>query len=89
MTSAEAILVTLMPTLNMFLTATTTLNNLSKVAIQNNLSKHRRCSREISAVEFRYNRTMIFGIHSNFTYDSETYDIVKLYLSLDSSFFLI
>ena len=78
MTLIEAILVTLMPTLNMFLSNAITL----EAAIQNNLSKSRRISRQIFAVEFRYNGTIIFGIHSNFTYDSETSDIVKLYLSL-------
>ena len=46
-------------------------------------------------MEFRYSETIFFGIYSNFTFDSETYDIVKLYydslkldLSLDSNFFL-
>ena len=38
-------------------------------------------------VEFRYNKTIAFEIYSKFTYDSEAYDIVKLCLSLDSSFF--
>ena len=85
MTSIEAILVTLMPTLKIFLSVTITL----EAAIQNNLSKSWRFSRDISVVEFRYGGTIVFGIHSNFTYDSETYDIVKLYLSLDSSFFSI
>ena len=74
MTSVEPILVTLMPTLNIFLSVVITL----EAAIQNNLSKYRRFSREVSVVEFRYSETIAFGIHSNFTYDSETYDIVKL-----------
>ena len=52
----------------MFLSATITL----EAAIQNNLSKSRRFSREISVVEFRCNGAIIFGIHSNITYDSET-----------------
>ena len=43
----------------------------------------------MSVVEFRYNKTIIFGIYGKFTYDSEAYDIVKLFLSLDSSFFSI
>ena len=38
-------------------------------------------------VEFRYNKTIVFGIHGMFTYGSEAYDIVKPCLSLDSSFF--
>ena len=85
MTSSEAILLTLMPTLNIFLFVAITL----EVAIQNNLSKSQRFSREISVVQFRYSGTIVFGINSNFTYDSEIYDIVKLYLSLNSSFFSI
>ena len=68
MTSIEEILVTLIPTLNMFLSATITL----EAAIQNNLSKSRRFSRDISMVEFRCNGAIVFGIHSNITYDSET-----------------
>ena len=43
----------------------------------------------MSMVEFRYSETTVFGIHNNFSYDSEAYDIVKLYLPLDSSFFSI
>ena len=35
-------------------------------------------SREISVIGFRCSETMV-GIHSNFTHDSEIYDIVKLY----------
>ena len=85
MASIEAILVTLMPTLNIFLSVTITLEG----AIQNNLSKSRRFSREISVVEFRYGGTIVLSIHNNFTHDSETYDIVKLHFSLDSSFFTI
>ena len=80
---------TLMLTLNMNLSVAITLEG----AIKNNLSKSRKISKEMSAVEFRYSEIIVFGIHSNFTYDSETYDLVKLYsdslkfyLSLDSSF---
>ena len=79
MTSTEAITVTLMPTLNnISMSAAITL----KAAIQNDLSKSWRFSREISAVEFRYNETTVFGIHNDFTYDSEIYHIVKLYCLL-------
>ena len=85
MISIAAILVTLMPTLNIFLSVMIYL----EAAIQNNLSKSRRFSRKISLVEFGFGGTIVFGIHSNFTYDSETYAIVKLYLSLDSSLFSI
>ena len=45
-------------------------------------------------IKFRYSESIFFGIYSNFTFDSETNDIVKLYydslkldLSLDSNFF--
>ena len=43
----------------------------------------------MSVVEFRYNETIAFGIHSKFTYDSEPYNIVTLYLSLDSTILAI
>ena len=83
MTSIEAIIVTLMPTLNISLSVAIAL----KAAIQNNFSKSWRFSRGKSVVEFSYSKTFVFGIHNNFTNDSETYDTVKLYLSCDSSFF--
>ena len=82
MISTEAIFATLMPTLNIFLFVAITLGT----AIQNNSPRSRRFSREISVVEFLYSGAIVFDIHSNFTYISETSDIVKLYLSLDSSF---
>ena len=82
MISTEAIFVTLMPTLNIFLFVAITLGT----AIQNNSPRSRRFSWEISVVEFLYSGAIVFDIHSNFTYISETNDIVKLYLSLDSSF---
>ena len=66
MTSIEAIMLTLMPTLNIFLSVVTTL----KANIQNSLSKSWRFSKEISVVEFRYSETIVFGIHNKFTYDS-------------------
>ena len=47
-------------------------------------------------MEFCYSENIFFDIHSNFIYDSETYDVVKryydsfkLYLSHDSSFFSV
>ena len=43
---------------------------------------------KMSVVEFRYSKTIIFGIHSKFTYDSETYDIVKLYLFINLNYTL-
>ena len=88
----QAVLVTLMLNLNMNLSVAITF----EATIKNNLSKSRKISREISAVEFRYSEIIVFEIHSNFTYDSETYDLVKLYsdflkfyMSLDSSFFSV
>ena len=66
-------MVTLIPTLNVTLYVATTL----KTVIQN----------KMFVVEFRYNKTIVFGIHSKFTYDSEAKYIVKLCLSVDSSFF--
>ena len=68
MTSIEAILVTLMPTLNMFLSATITL----EAAIENNLTI------------IWLNVTIIFGIHNNFAIDPETYDIVCLLILVSS-----
>ena len=50
MTSAEAIIVTLMLTLNVFLSFAITL----EAAIQNNFTKSWRFSKEMSVVEFRY-----------------------------------
>ena len=68
MASIEAILVTLMPTLNMFLSATITL----EAAIENNLTI------------IGLNVTIIFGIHNNFATDPETYDIVCLLILVSS-----
>ena len=89
MTLIEAVSVTLMLTLNVYLTVAITL----EAAFKNSLSKFRKFSSEISAVEFRYSEIIVFGIHTNFTYDFETYDIVKrdsgslkFYLFLDPSF---
>ena len=63
-------MVTLMQTLGISLSAVITL----KATIQNKLSKSWR----ISVVEFLYSETIVFGIHNNFNYDSETDAIVKL-----------
>ena len=74
MTYIETIMVTLMQTLGISLSVVITL----KAAIQNKLSKSWRFSRGMSVVEFLYSETIVFGIHNNFNYDSETYAIVKL-----------
>ena len=50
-------MVTLITTLNISLYVAITL----KAVIQN----------KMFVVEFRYNKTIVFGIHSKFTYDSE------------------
>ena len=65
---------TLMPTLNRYWTIAITL----EAAIKNNLSKSQKFPSEIFAVEIRYSEIIVLKIHTNFTYDSETYDIVKL-----------
>ena len=44
----------------------------AKAVIQNNFSKSREFLREILVMEFDYSETIFFGIHSNFTFDSET-----------------
>ena len=54
-------------------------------AIQNNLSKSQKFLREISVLEFRYSETIVFGTHSDFTYDSLCSDSLKFYPSLDFS----
>ena len=51
MTLIEAVLVTLMPTLNIYLSVVII---TLEAAVKNNLSKSRKFSSEISAVEFRY-----------------------------------
>ena len=77
-------MVTLMLIFNILLSVAITLES----AIQNNLSKSWIFSKEISVVEFRYSEIIVLTlIHSNFNYGSETYDIVKLYWSLDFIFF--
>ena len=43
--------------------------NNFEVAVQNNLTKSWIFLREISVAGFRYSETIVFGIHSNFTYD--------------------
>ena len=40
-----------------------------EAAIQNNVTESRRFSREMSVMRFRYSETIVFGIHSNFTYN--------------------
>ena len=50
-----------------------------KTTIQKNLSKSQKFPRKISVVEFRYSQTIFFAVHSNFAYDSEAYDPMKLY----------
>ena len=61
MTLTEAVLVTLMRTLNIYLSIEINL----KATIKSNLSKSRKFCSEISAVEFRYSEIIVFGIHTN------------------------
>ena len=77
-------MVTLMLIFNILFSVAITLES----AIQNNLSNSWTFSKKISVVEFCFSEIIVLTlIHSNFRYDSETYDIVKLYWSLDFSFF--
>ena len=77
-------MVTLMLMFNILFSVAITLES----AIQNNLSNSWRFSKELSVVEFCYSEIIVLTlIHSNFSYDSETYDTMKLYWSLDFSFF--
>ena len=78
MTSIEAILVTLIQTLNIFLSVVIIL----EAVMQNNVSNLRDFQ------EKNMQRNSVIR-DSNFTHDSKTYDTGKLYLSLDSSFFSV
>ena len=53
-----------------------------KTNIQKNFSKSQKFARKVSVAEFHYRKTIFFAIHSNFTYDSEAYDITKLFWKL-------
>ena len=80
MTSTEAILVTLMPTLNKFLAFAITL----EVANQNNFSKSQKFQEEDPQwSSFIVSIIITYGIVKLY------YDSLKFDLSLDSSFFLI
>ena len=78
MTSIEEILVTLMQTLNIFLSIAIIL----EAVMQKNVS---------NLGDFQEKNMWRNSVtrDSNFTHDSETYDIGELYLSLDSSFFSV
>ena len=56
-----------------------------KTNIQKNFSKSQKFARKVSVAEFHYRKTIFFAIHSNFTYDSEAYDITKLFLETSYS----
>ena len=64
-----------MSTLKMVLPVEVTL----ETTIQENLSISHKFARKIS-VEFRYSQMIFFVVHINFTYDSETYDLMNHYL---------
>ena len=71
-------MVALMPTLNIFLSIAIIL----KATMQNNVS-------DFGDFQGKYLSWNSVIRDSNFTHDSETYDIGKPYLSLDSSFFSV
>ena len=49
-----------------------------EAAIQNNLTKSWRFSREMFVVGFRYSESIVFGIRSNFTYDKQMQVFFKI-----------
>ena len=63
-----------MSTLEMILPVEITL----EITILKNLLKSWKFARKISALELCYRQTIFSVVHSNFTYDSETYDLMKL-----------
>ena len=48
-----------------------------KSIIQKNLSKSQKFARKVTLAEFRYSQTNFFTVRSNFTYDSEAYDLIE------------
>ena len=49
--------------------------------------KFSRNLRRISVAEFHHSQSIFSVVHRNFTYDSETYDFMKLYFELYLRFF--
>ena len=70
-----------MSTLKMVLQGEKTL----KTTIQKNLSKSQKFARRVSVTDFRYSQTIFFTVYSNFTYNSEAYDLTKLYFETSHS----
>ena len=68
MTSVEAILLTVLPTLIFF-----------SVEMLYKFSKSREFSKQVFLVELHYAWTIVFAFHSNYSDDSEIYDFVILY----------
>ena len=56
-----------------------------KTTILKNLSKPQKFARKISAAEFRFSQTLFFAVQLNVTYDSEAYNLMKLYLETSHS----
>ena len=58
-----------------------------KTTIQKSLSKSQKFAMKVSVAEFRYNHSSnhFFAVLSNFTYDSEACDLMKLYLETSNS----
>ena len=54
---------------------------------QKMLPKSQKFPWKVSVAEFRYNHSSdhFFAVHSKFTYDSEAYDLMKLYLETSHS----
>ena len=58
-----------------------------KTTIQKNLPKSQKVAGEVSEVEFCYSQTIFWVVRSNFAYDSEAYDLMKIYLETSHSEF--
>ena len=66
-----------MSTLKMVLPVEITL----EITIQKNLPKPQKFARKIIGVESRYSQTIFSAVHSNFTYDPDAYDLLKIYMN--------
>ena len=58
-----------------------------KTTIQKNLPKSQKVAGEVSEAEFCYSQTIFWVVRSNFAYDSEAYDLMKIYLETSHSEF--
>ena len=62
-----------MSTLKLFLHVEKTLKNTVQ---KNSPEIYQKFARKISVAEFGYSESIFFTVHSNFTYDSEAYDLI-------------